>query len=165
MIVNERDEVIGFKPDAEKTASDIGRVTGLFIFNSQKEILLSKRVAGKKHDPNKWSIAVCGTVEEGETYLSNIIKEAEEEIGLKVQAADLREDFYGLWESTHRFFYKQYHVEVNLPLSAFVLQTDEVAELRFVPAGEFFDWMEKSPQDFVTSMPKVVPLIRQALGW
>ena len=81
-IVNEQDEIIGYKEKKDLTINDINRDTGLWVFDENGNILLSKRSSNKKIYPNCWSAAVAGTVEEGETYESNVIKEAEEELGL-----------------------------------------------------------------------------------
>lgn len=165
LVVNEQDEVIAIKPKEACGPEDITRVSGLFLYNSQREVLIAKRTMDKEYDPGKWSFAVAGTVEEGETYLSNILKETEEEIGLQLTARDVHERFHGLWQSTHKFFYTQYDAKVDVLLSELRLQEDEVAELRFVPAEELFQWITSRPQDFVASMPRAVEMIRQVLKW
>ncbi|MFA6422790.1 MAG: NUDIX domain-containing protein, partial [Candidatus Buchananbacteria bacterium] len=82
IIVNENDEAIGHKERNELDFSDIYRVSGLWITNLKGEILLAQRAFTKNHDPGKWGPAAAGTVEEGEDYETNILKEAEEELGL-----------------------------------------------------------------------------------
>jgi len=81
-IVNEQDEIIKNIDVSERQKGDIGRVFALWVTNEKGEILLAQRSFDKLRDPGKWGPAVAGTVEEGETYEENIIKEAEEEIGL-----------------------------------------------------------------------------------
>jgi hypothetical protein len=83
IIVNDQDEVIGLKERRTLLKEDIYRVSGLWVTNSSKDILLAQRDFAKTHDPGKWGPAVAGTLDENETYESNIIKEAEEEVGLK----------------------------------------------------------------------------------
>ena len=83
IIVDEDDNIIGSKERNSIVSGDIYRVSALLIENSKGEILLAQRALTKKHDPGKWGPPVAGTVEEGETYESNIVKEAEEELGLK----------------------------------------------------------------------------------
>ena len=58
-------------------------MSSLWVMNSKGEVLLAQRVFDKKHDPGKWGPAVAGTVEKGEDYDSNMLKEAGEEVGLK----------------------------------------------------------------------------------
>lgn len=82
-IVNESDEVIAYKERESIAVEDIYRVSALWVKNSKGESLLAQRAFTKKHSPGKWEPAVAGTVEEGEDYDSNIIKEIEEELGLK----------------------------------------------------------------------------------
>ncbi len=83
VIVNDQDEVIAHKERGTLTKDDIYRVSALWVKNSRGDILLAQRKFTKSHDPGKWGPAVAGTVGEGETYKQNIIKEAEEEIGLR----------------------------------------------------------------------------------
>ena len=82
-VVNQQDEIIGYKEKSLITTDDIYRVSALWITDTTGRILLAKRAFTKSRHPGLWGPAVAGTVEEGETYESNIIKEAEEEIGLK----------------------------------------------------------------------------------
>src|SRR3989338_4245132 len=82
-IVNEKDEIIEYKDWKDRGLKEIVRVSGLWIVDGNGNILLAQRYKNKTHDPGKWGPAVAGTVEEGETYESNIVKEAEEENGLK----------------------------------------------------------------------------------
>lgn len=81
-VVNEEDEIIGYKDRKDRNPKDIFRATCLWVADKEGNILLAQRALKKEHAPGLWSLAVGGTVEEGETYESNIIKEAKEEIGL-----------------------------------------------------------------------------------
>lgn len=164
-IVNLKDEVIGTKEKRACLPTDITRATGLFLYTPKREVLLAKRAMTKWYDPGKWSFGVAGTVEAHETYLSNILKETEEEIGLTLREDDLRQTFYGYFETTHRFFYAQYAVEINLPLTAFTKQDEEVDELRYVPAEELFEWLDQRPADFVVNLSQAMDLVRKALKW
>src|SRR3989338_1951374 len=84
IIVNDEDEGVGVK-DRETLdySKDIYRVSALCIANSHGQSLLAKRAYTKKHNPGKWGPAAAGTVEEGESYESNITKEAREELGIE----------------------------------------------------------------------------------
>ena len=79
-VVNEQDEIIGYKERAEIQKDDIYRIVSLRITNPQGQILIAQRAFTKKHAPGKRSPAVAGTVEKGETYEQNIRKEAKEEL-------------------------------------------------------------------------------------
>ena len=81
-IVNEQDEIIGYKDRKNRNIDDIVRATCLWVSDKNDNILLAQRAFSKEHDPGLWGPSAGGTVEEGETYELNILKEAEEEIGL-----------------------------------------------------------------------------------
>jgi isopentenyl-diphosphate delta-isomerase len=81
-IVNEQDETIGYRDREGRNINDIVRATCLWVLDKNDNILLAQRAFSKEHDPGLWGPSAGGTVEEGETYELNILKEAEEEIGL-----------------------------------------------------------------------------------
>lgn len=105
VIVDDKDNIICYKNRSEVRQEDIYRVSALWIINTKGEILLAKRALTKAHDPGKWGPAVAGTVEEGETYKTNIIKEAEEELGLKLIDLDLVEGPKKRHYGKHNFFH------------------------------------------------------------
>jgi len=82
-IVDANDNLIGHKVREKlDLLHDIYRATGLWLTNSSGDVLIAQRKFTKVSDPGKCGPAVSGTVDEGETYESNIYKEAQEEIGL-----------------------------------------------------------------------------------
>ena len=76
VVVDERDEVTGTKDYESVTSNDIYRVSALWIVNLRGEVLLAQRSFNKTKDPGTWGPAVAGTVEKGEDYDTNIVKEA-----------------------------------------------------------------------------------------
>src|SRR3989338_3993719 len=110
-IVNEQDEIIGYKDRKDRNKVDIARITGLWLWNEKGEALLAQRSFNKKMHPGMWGPAVAGTVEEGETYESNIIKESEEEIGLTniqlVSGARLRK------RTNYNYFVQQFSIVLD----------------------------------------------------
>jgi 8-oxo-dGTP pyrophosphatase MutT (NUDIX family) len=79
-VVDDNDNIIGYKERSELLPTDIYRVCGLTIINDSEQILLTKRAFTKKHDPGKLSFAAAGTVEQGETYAQSMVREAYEEL-------------------------------------------------------------------------------------
>ena len=83
-IVDENDKVLSYKERSEVDPDkDLYRVSYLWITDPEGKVLLAQRALSKDRHPGRWASAVAGTVEEGESYEANIIKEAEEELGLK----------------------------------------------------------------------------------
>jgi len=127
-IVDEDDNIIEYKERDELLLTDRNRDANLFVFNEKNEILLSKRSANKKLFPNRWGMAVSGTVEEGETYESNIIKEAREEIGL----VDIQPTF--LYKSLKNKEVKRMGAVFKLNIASnynFILEPNEVSEVKW----------------------------------
>jgi len=88
-IVDENDNIIGKKLRSEITKDDIYRVSSLWVFNQNRELLIAQRPMWKKNDPGKWSESAVGTLEFGETYQSNLVKESREELGLDLNENEL----------------------------------------------------------------------------
>ena len=150
-VVNEKDEIIRYKDRNDRNSTDIIRVSGLWVLNLKGEVLIARRASGKIRDGGKWGPSAAGTVEEGETYLSNILKEAKEEIGLKINEGDLMPDSRHYYvETSHKFFCRIYFIKLDLPIS-FFKTGDEVSEVKWVNIDELKKWFEDSPQDFISS--------------
>ena len=71
-IVNEQDEILGYKDRDGKNREDISRITALWLTDFDGNVLLAQRAFNKKRSPGLWGPAVAGTVEEGETYEEKI---------------------------------------------------------------------------------------------
>lgn len=165
VIVNEKDEVIGSKAREDCGPGDITRVSSLFLYTPTRHVVIAKRSMQKLHDPGRWSLAVAGTVEPGESYLENILRETQEEIGLMLQPEDVQMAWYGLYEDRHKFFYTLYTAQQHIDLTLLRRQVEEVDELRLVSREELFRWVENHPEDFVFNIEKTISLVRQALKW
>lgn len=159
IVVNKKDEFVCHKERDDRNKTDIIRVSGLLLINPKNETLIAQRALSKVHDPGKWGTAVAGTVEEGETYISNIIKEAEEEIGLKISEKDLISGDYGYVETSHKYFRQLFYIRTDLPISSFKIDQNEVAEIRWVPISELLKLSKEKPKDFIASFPKIIGIL------
>ncbi len=156
IIVNDKDRIIEYKNRSEILKKDIYRVSGLWIKNSKGQILLAQRAFDKKNDPGKWGPAVAGTVEEGETYESNIYKEAQEEIGLEgISFSKLEKIRYS---KKYNFFCQWFRATVDKELSFFVIQEKEVEKIKWFNTDELQDQFKKHPEDFIWSMKDHIEL-------
>lgn len=160
IIVNEKDEIICHKPRSERLPSEIGRVAGLIVLNLKGETLIAQRSHNKIKDPGKWGPSVAGTVEEGETYISNIIKEAKEEIDLDITENDLKVETHSYQETSHKYFSTMFSAVVDKPISGFKKQDNEVVEIRWIKITDLVEWFEKNPADFIPSFQKTVNILK-----
>ena len=74
---------IKIKSEAERDG-DWHKANQLWIINSKKELLLQKRATDKKYYPNTWDISTAGNCSAGETAEETAVREAKEELGLKI---------------------------------------------------------------------------------
>ncbi|MFA5022494.1 MAG: NUDIX domain-containing protein [Patescibacteria group bacterium] len=155
-VVNEDDEIIDYKRRDLITTQDIYRVSALWLVNSQKEILLAKRALTKSHDPGKWGPAVAGTVEQGEDYDSNIIKEALEEIGLK--DFEFKKMQKVRRQTNYDYFTQWYLAVVDQEINEFKINKAEVIEVKWFKLNELEVKIIKKPMAF---LPSVVWAIKQ----
>lgn len=109
----------------------------LFIVSpDHQHILLQKRSHTKKLWPGLWDVGVGGHVDAGEFGYQTIIREAAEELGLKLSEHDPL--FIGCSTSTQSFgdiknnhFNEYYVLERDFNPSDLTLQPDEVDEVRW----------------------------------
>ncbi len=154
-IVNENDELIEYKDKKDRNPKEICRVSALWITAPNGDILLAQRSFKKKDAPGLWGPAVAGTVEEGETYESNIIKEAKEEIGLvdlkPVLGPKIRRS------TTHEYFSQWFTVTVASDYP-FVKQDEEVEEIKWFSVEELDKLFKEKPEIFLPKFSRYIEL-------
>jgi isopentenyl-diphosphate delta-isomerase len=151
-IVNEQDEIIGVKERKEVTLEDIYRIASLWVTDTEGNILLARRAFDKAHDPGKWGPAVAGTVEEGETYEDNIIKEAEEELGLK--NVKLQMGVKTRSESSWRYFAQEFLLTLPKGFNDFKIEKKEVAEVKWFSVAELKNLIKENPDEFLKGVKR-----------
>ncbi len=157
-IVNEQDEIIGYNEREDRDPNAIFRASGLWVTSPDGYTLLAQRSFKKKNGPGMWGPAVAGTVEEGETYESNIIKEAEEEIGLigikpilgpknRVQPHHGYGNFFGQW----------FTVVVDRSYQ-FKKQDEEVEQIRWFSKEELDKFVTELPEDLLGDLKEFISM-------
>jgi isopentenyl-diphosphate Delta-isomerase len=154
VIVNKNDEIIGHKERGTLNQSDIYRVSALWIQNSKGDILLAQRSFNKKNDPGIWGPAVAGTIDEGDSYESNIIKEAEEEIGLK--DFHFQKSFHYFRDGENKHFTQWFFALVDKELEEFTIQKNEIEKIKWFTKEELLNELKDSPNKFLKSISKCV---------
>lgn len=152
-IVDIQDTIIDYKPRSSLSCHDIYRVASLAIVNPGGDKFLLAQRASWKSSPYKWAFSVDGTVEKGETYKDNIIKEAYEEIWLHITDNNLQEVWHcyvdRLWEKNnfrHTLFLLT--SEENI-IDSLVLE-DAVEAIRWWTIEELIHTVDDSPNTFTS---------------
>lgn len=160
-IVNEEDEIIGYKEKSEMLPTDIYRVCGLTVVNTSKQVLLTQRAYNKRHDPGKRSFGMGGTVEQGETYEESAIRETFEELGITI-SNPIWIDKYLSRSETNNFFSMEYMVRVPDDIEL-KIEEDEIIDIARRTKDEIDEMLVTRREDFVQSFHNVWKVVREKL--
>ncbi len=160
-IVDNNDEIIKYKKRGLESGNDIGRISALWVINLQEQILLAQRSRNKKYSPGKWGPAVSGTINKGETYLQNVIKEAQEEIGVILEECNFKKVDKIFNKTDHSFFCQWYFVKLDLPLEKFIFPKDEVEQLKWMDKKEFEKDLKCHPEKYTTNMSQHYAVLKK----
>lgn len=147
IIVDRYDEEVSIKKRSLINSEDIYRVSALWVTDSVGNVLMAKRASSKKNNPDKWGPAVAGTIEEGETYEDNIVKEAEEELGLF--NLNLKKGPKIFNKGKHLHFTQWFFVKTNIMISDLKINSEEVAEVKWFDKEELIDLLRNKPELFI----------------
>jgi len=118
----------------------------LWVMNSKREFLIEKRSNTMKNNPGKWAF-IGGVPISGETSLEGALREAREELGIKldIQKVELiisfkrEHDFVDVWLA-----------QSNVDLKDIVMQETEVSDVKWVSLEKLEELISKG--DFVPSI-------------
>jgi len=158
IVVDENDKIIGYKERRTLNQSDIYRVSALWIQDSKGAILLARRKLNKKNDPGKWGPAVAGTNNKGESYESNIIKEAEEEIGLRNHHFQKFDKIR--YSGKHNYFCQWFGLVIDKKLEEFTIQKSEVEQIKWFKKDKLLKELDGSPNNFLKSIKDYIDLFK-----
>ena len=108
-------------------------VIHICLFDSGGRMLIQRRHDNCARWPGLWDVSVRGCAEAGETGLTAAVREAGEELGLTLVPDDLRHALTVCFPHGHD---ELYLCSLPLSASAFRLQPEEVAEVRWASEDE-----------------------------
>ncbi|MGV6832357.1 MAG: NUDIX hydrolase [bacterium] len=125
----------------------------LWLFNKRGEILLAQRAASKIICPLLWDVSVAGHVDAGETIVDATIREAYEEIGLKLQTEQLIN--IGVYDCFKTYsngvidneFHNTFIALSNLEINDYSIDKTEVEAIKYVNSNGFINLLN-SPDNF-----------------
>lgn len=121
----------------------------LILINNKKEILLQKRANSKEIQPNKWAWH-GGHVSIAEDTIDAIIRETKEELGIKLKKKDinflikLKRD-----KMPNRQFTFAYYTFCNYPIEKFIIQKEELSDIKWFKFDIFKDMVFSSHPDMM----------------
>lgn len=155
-VVDENNRLTGEQLDREIIHEKglFHREVAIWIVNEKGEILVQKRAAYKKQSPNKWALT-AGHIEAGEEPLDVAIRETEEELGFKVPKDEMKFLFICKRKkkfSEHQYnnhFKYVYYTKTNRKISEFVLQQEEVSEVKYITISELEEINQRHNEEYV----------------
>jgi isopentenyldiphosphate isomerase len=158
VIVDDTDTVIGAKEYWALEPGDVYRASALWLTNSRGDVLMAQRAFTKIKDPGVWGPAVAGTVDEGESYDDNIVKEIREEIGLEIPLSQLkRGPKIRIKNRPNECFGQWYLYTIDKNAEDFVLQKEEVIQVKWFAPAELLQAVRSRSEEFVYSLPQWIP--------
>ncbi len=149
VLVDEQDNAIGTMEKQQAHVEGVlHRPFSIFIFNSEKKLLLQKRASSKYHCGGLWTNTCCSHPRENETVLDAANRRLEEEMGMSCNLQSIFSFVYkaefenGLTE--HEFD----HVFFGESNSTPTLNLEEVEDFRYVGMEELQIEINENPAHF-----------------
>ncbi len=131
-IVDENNELTG-QVEERWTAYEKGlwrRTVSCWIMNEKGEVLLQKRTANKRRNPNKWA-KTGGQVDSGENAEDAIFREVKEELGIEIPKEQIKIIEIRKSDDKNKRFAYNFIFVVNYKKEEYILQKEEVSEVKY----------------------------------
>ncbi|MBP3635363.1 MAG: NUDIX domain-containing protein [Bacilli bacterium] len=118
---------IGPRKELENIGSEYKQSINTWIINSKRELLLQKRSANKKHNPNKWA-NTGGGIKHDETSVEAVVRECKEELGIDVDVTNLE---YKMTLQREYDYVDVYVLYQDIDINSIKYQESEVSDVKY----------------------------------
>ncbi|MCP5533708.1 MAG: ribosomal RNA small subunit methyltransferase A [Akkermansiaceae bacterium] len=158
-VVDENDVVTGQRTRGEVHAQGLlHRAVHVFAINKRGDVLLQQRSHLKDLHPSVWDSSVSGHLDAGEDYESAAIRELDEEMGIRVDAAPEEIARIAGCEETGWEHVRLYRTEYS---GALRFPAAEVEAAMWFPVAEIDAWTSSRPGDFAPGFLKCWSLYQE----
>lgn len=122
----------------------------IYIVNDKEEVLLQRRSKNRRFCPNKLGV-IAGHQSYREDILTCAVREAKEEVGLKIKKEDLHPlcDKYLVEEKYNNHYMYPYYVICNQKAEDFTIQKEELSFVRWYKIEEVIRLIEVGSKEIV----------------
>lgn len=122
----------------------------VFIINDNKQVLLQKRSANKRFNPNKWGLC-AGHVDAYESLETAALREIKEEVGLDISPNELhsfmKREFIFRDSNSHITYF--YYIKCNKSEDEFIIQDEELSEVKWFDIDKVIDMIKQNDETIV----------------
>ena len=150
ILVDENDNVIGYKDRSSLTPNDRFRMCVIWLEDDKGNVLIHKRSKEKVIRPGIWENAAGGGVSKGESYEEAAYKELSEELGI----TDVQLNFVAkniIRTSSGERYCAWFKGVTNKKISELHLPPREVEEARWVDKTWLLNDRDKHPDKYMPS--------------
>lgn len=133
------------------------RAVSVFVFNSDKKMLLQQRAACKYHSPSLWTNTACTHPYPGESNEAAVLRRTQEEMGLKLDKVQKLFDFtYKEQLDVDMHEYEFDHVFVAFSDAQPTLEPSEVANYKYIDSETLLNDISEHPEHYTVWFRKIV---------
>ena len=165
-VVDDNNNFIGKQEDRRIVHKEglYHREVSVWIMNLKGELLLQKRASTKKQHPNEWA-TTAGHIDIGENPLQAAVREIYEEIGLKLKENNLEFLFLEKINASNNNHFKYiYYTKTDKKISEFVIQEEELSELKYISFEEFKNIIRTQNKEYAFSKSTYIPKLISILN-
>lgn len=167
-IVNDNNELIHYKKRSDfDEVNDICQSASIFVYKkdayNNMSVLIAQRSFNKRFAPGKYAEAVGGTVNKYNEYIQTAIREAEEEIGVKLTEDQLITGLVQRLNEPSKTIIQWFIAEINQPIEYFNIQAEELERIDWISLGSLENDIIQNPNKYIVPMADIVKIIKPYL--
>lgn len=149
ILVDTDDNPIGTMPKLEAHEKALlHRAFSVFILNQKGQLMLQQRALHKYHSPGLWTNTCCSHQREGEENIAAGMRRLKEEMGFTTSLQTLFSFIYKAPFDNGLTEHELDHVLLGHYESAPIINTEEVADWKWMDLEDVAQQINESPQEF-----------------
>ena len=122
-------------------------ISAIALINKDGKLLIQKRSANKKNEPNKWDLSGAGHIDIDETPEKAAVRELFEETGIKVETEELKliDTYLNKVKLDKDTFINHYTylflVQKDIDIKTLKMQESEVSEVIFIDKKKYNEFL------------------------